>query len=135
MQTAHILLHGWIIIIHDRRNVWGGTDMNIIQQTDALIEAIETSNEFAQYHLLQKAIMKEDVYNRLNEFRRRNFEIQMNSQVDAIDSSANLYQEYADILNRTEVKEFLNAEQRYIRMLRRIHQEIDKHANINIDFL
>lgn len=109
--------------------------MNIIQQTDALIEAIETSNEFAQYHLLQKAIMKEDVYNRLNEFRRRNFEIQMNSQVDAIDSSANLYQEYADILNRTEVKEFLNAEQRYIRMLRRIHQEIDKHANINIDFL
>lgn len=109
--------------------------MNILQQTDALIEAIETSNEFAQYHLLQKAIMKEDVYNRLNEFRRRNFEIQMNSQVDAIDSSANLYQEYADILNRTEVKEFLNAEQRYIRMLRRIHQEIDKHANINIDFL
>lgn len=109
--------------------------MNVIQQTDALIKAIETSNEFAQYYLLQKTIMKEDVYNRLNEFRRRNFEIQMNSQVDAIDSSANLYQEYADILNRTEVKEFLNAEQRYIRMLRKIHQEIDKHANINIDFL
>ncbi|MCI8407688.1 MAG: YlbF family regulator [Lachnospiraceae bacterium] len=109
--------------------------MNVIQQTDALIKAIETSNEFAQYYLLQKTIMKEEVYNRLNEFRRRNFEIQMNSQVDAIDSSANLYQEYADILNRTEVKEFLNAEQRYIRMLRKIHQEIDKHANINIDFL
>lgn len=109
--------------------------MNIMQQTDALIEAIETSNEFAQYHLLQNTIMKEDVYNRLNEFRRRSFEIQMNSQVDVMDSSANLYQEYADILNRTEVKEFLNAEQRFIRMLRRIHQEIDKHANVNVDFL
>lgn len=109
--------------------------MNIMQQTDALIEAIETSNEFAQYHLLQNAIMKEDVYNRLNDFRRRSFEIQMNSQVDVMDSSANLYQEYADILNRTEVKEFLNAEQRFIRMLRRIHQEIDKHANVNVDFL
>ncbi|MBD5088347.1 MAG: YlbF family regulator [Clostridiales bacterium] len=109
--------------------------MNVMQQTDALIEAIETSSEFAQYHLLQKTIMKEDVYNRLNEFRRRNFEIQMNPQVDAINSSANLYQEYADILNRTEVKEFLNAEQRFIRMLRKIHEEIDKHANINVDFL
>lgn len=109
--------------------------MNIMEQTEALIKAIESSNEFAQYHLLQKTIMKEDVYNRLNEFRRRNFEIQMNPQQDAINSSANLYQEYTDILNRTEVKEFLNAEQRYIRMLRRIHQEIDKHANVNIDFL
>lgn len=108
---------------------------NVMQQTDALIEAIETSNEFAQYQLLQNSIMKEDIYNRLNEFRRRSFEIQMNPQADVIDSSAHLYQEYADILNRTEVKEFLNAEQRYIKMLRQIHRKLDKHANVNIDFL
>lgn len=109
---------------------------NVMQQADTLIEAIETSNEFAQYQFLQKEIMKEeDVYNRLNDFRRRNFEIQMNHQVDAMNSSANLYQEYADVLNRTEVKEFLNAEQRYIKMLRRIYHKLDKHANVNIDFL
>lgn len=109
---------------------------NVMQKADALIEAIETSNEFAQYQFLQKAIMKEeDVYNRLNDFRRRNFEIQMNPQVDAMNSSANLYQEYADVLNRTEVKEFLNAEQRYIKMLRRIYHKLDKHTDVNIDFL
>lgn len=109
---------------------------NVIQQTDALIEAIETSNEYAQYQLLQNTIMKEeDVYHRLNDFRRRNFEIQMNPQADAMNSSVYLYQEYADILNRTEVKEFLNAEQHYIKMLRKIHRKLDKHANINVDFL
>ena len=109
---------------------------NVILQTEQLIKAIETSNEYAQYQMLQNTITKDDgVYQRLNEFRRRNFEIQMNTQVNAIDESANLYQQYQDVLNRPEIKEFLSAEQRYIRMIRQIYRTIDENVNMNIDFL
>ena len=109
---------------------------NVMQQTENLIDAIEGSSEYVQYQMLQNSIVKDEgVYHRLNEFRRRNFEIQMNSQVDAIDGSANLYQEYADVLNRPEVKDFLAAEQRYIKMLRKVNRKLEKHFNVNVDFL
>lgn len=109
---------------------------NVMQKTNALIEAIEASNEYVQYQLLQNSIMKDEgVYGRLNEFRRRNFEIQMNCHVDPIDGSASLYQEYMDVLNRPEVKEYLDAELRYIKMIKKMQRKLDKHLNINIDFL
>lgn len=107
-----------------------------MQQTENLIDAIEGSSEYVQYQMLQNSIEKdESVYHQLNEFRRRNFEIQMNPQVDAIDGSASLYQEYAEVLNRPEIKEFLAAEQRYIKMLRKVNRNLEKHFNVNIDFL
>lgn len=109
---------------------------NVMQQTENLIDAIEASSEYAQYQLLQNSIIKDEgVYHRLNEFRRRNFEIQMNTQVDVMDASANLYQEYADVLNRAEVKEFMAAEQRYIKMLRKVNRKLEEHFNVNVDFL
>ena len=109
---------------------------NVILQTEQLIKAIETSNEYAQYQMLQNTITKDDgVYQRLNEFRRRNFEIQMNTQVNAIDESANLYQQYQDVLNRPEIKDFLVAEQRYLKMLRKVTHKLDSHFKVNIDFL
>lgn len=115
----------------------GGMNVkNVLQQTDNLVDAIESSSEYAQYQMLQNTIEKDEgIYHRLNEFRRRNFEIQMNPQADPIDGSAHLYQEYADVLNRPEVKEFLAAEQRYVKMLRKVNKKLDEHFKVNIDFL
>ncbi|MBQ3783962.1 MAG: YlbF family regulator [Lachnospiraceae bacterium] len=109
---------------------------NVLAQTDLLVEAIHSSSEYTQYQLLQNAIMKDEgVYYRLNEFRRRNFEIQVNAQMDAINESARLHHEYADVLNRPDVKNFLAAEQRYIKMLRKVTQKLDSQFMVNIDFL
>ena len=45
---------------------------NVIEKTDQLIDAIQSSNEYLQYQMLQKAISKDqDIYNRLNDYRRR----------------------------------------------------------------
>lgn len=109
---------------------------NVMQQTDNLIEAIHASNEYSQYQMLQNTITKDEgVYQRLNEYRRKNFEIQMNTNADAINEGARLREEYADILKRAEVKDFLAAEQRYIKMLRCVNQKLDMQINVNIDFL
>lgn len=109
---------------------------NVMLQTDNLVEAIHASNEYTQYQMLQNAISKDtDIYARLNEFRRRNFEIQMNNTENSIDESANLRREYADVLNRGEVKDFLSAEQRYIKMLRKMYHKIEAELHVNINFL
>ena len=77
----------------------------------------------------------EGAYGRLNEYRRRNFELQMNTQVDAMTESERLRNEYADILNRTDVKEYLAAEQRYVKMIRLVNQKLDSCFDIHIEFL
>ncbi len=108
----------------------------VMEQTDLLINEIKKSNEYNQYQMFLKKVMQDQgVYHRLNEFRRRNFILQMNSNVDAIDSGAALYSEYADVVNRPDIKEFLSAEQRFIRMIRQIYRTLDENVNINIDFL
>ncbi len=109
---------------------------NVMQQLDQLIDAIHVSNEYTQYQMLDRSIAKdEQVYNRLNEYRRRNFEIQMNQNIDIMEACVNLNKEYEDVLNRSEVKEYLSAERRYIKMIRKITQKIDNQIDINIDFL
>lgn len=108
----------------------------VVEQTGLLVDTIKKSNEYNQYQMLLKNVMQDQgAYNRLNEFRRRNFILQMNSNVDAIDSGAALYSEYADVVNRPDIKEFLSAEQRYIRMIRQIYRTLDESVNMNIDFL
>lgn len=109
---------------------------NVMQQLDQLIDAIHASNEYTQYQMLDRSITKdEQVYNRVNEFRRRNFEIQINSNIDTMEACANLNKEYEDVLNRSDVKEYLAAERRYIKMIRKITTRIDDQIDINIDFL
>lgn len=108
----------------------------VVEQTDILVDLIKKSNEYSQYQILLKKVMQDQgIYARLNEFRRRNFVLQMNSNADSIDSGAALSNEYADVVNRSDVKEFLSAEQRFVRMIRQIYRTIDKNININIDFL
>ena len=103
---------------------------NVMKKTDELIDAIQSSNEYLQYQMLQKTISKNtDLYNRLNDYRRRNFEIQMQGHDNAEDEIQNLANEYADI------KDFLVAEQRYIKMLRRMNKKIDNQIHVNIEFL
>lgn len=109
---------------------------NVINQTDSLIEAIQESNEYSQYQLLRDKVMQDKgLYDRLNEFRRRNFMLQVNDNADALDGSAGIFAEFADVLGRTEVKEFLSAEQRYVKMIRQMNRKIDESLNMNIDFL
>lgn len=109
---------------------------NVLQQADVLIDAIKASNEYTQYQVLLNTIMKDEgVYHRMNDFRKRNFEIQVNEYVDTINESSNLQREYADVLNRPNVKEFLAAEQRYVKLLRKLYQKLDSQFQLNIDFL
>jgi cell fate (sporulation/competence/biofilm development) regulator YlbF (YheA/YmcA/DUF963 family) len=109
---------------------------NVMKKTDELIDAIQSSNEYLQYQMLQKTISKNtDLYNRLNDYRRRNFEIQMQGHDNAEDEIQNLANEYADILNQADIKDFLVAEQRYIKMLRRMNKKIDNQIHVNIEFL
>ena len=100
-----------------------------MEQTDALINAIHGSNEYIQYQMLLNDVRKnESVYQRLNVYRQRNFEIQMNNQIDSIEASARLNQEFQDILTRT-------VEQRYLKMIRKMNQKIDSQIHVNIDFM
>lgn len=109
---------------------------NVLEQTEKLIDVVKQSSEYSQYRYLLESIMQNvELENRLNEFRKKNFILQMNANADALNESANLYNEYADVLNRTEVKDFLAAEQKYVRMIRHMFRKIDDSLEVDLNFL
>lgn len=101
-----------------------------------LIRAIHSSNEYNQYHrLLEKIRQDENLYESMCDFRRRNFEIQMENSPDSIDKLSALRNEYSQTVNNSVVAEFLIAELRFNKLARQINTTLLEGMNLDVDFL
>lgn len=99
--------------------------INVMEKAEALSAAIEESAEYREYIALLKKLQKEpELYSRLNEYRRRSFEIQMSSDVDAIQQLENLQMEFAELLTDGKISRLLSAEQVFCKMMRQINEKI-----------
>lgn len=109
---------------------------NVEYSTKNLIKAIRTSNEYNHYHrLLEKIKQDKNLYNAMNEFRKRSFMLQMCNDDTYLDEINKLRNEFKDTLNNNLVSEFLIAEQRLNKMTRQINASIIDCINIDVDFL
>lgn len=111
--------------------------MNDVEyQTKNLVSAIKGNNVYHQYQrLLKKLQQQPEVYEKMNEFRRRSFELQCREGDSPLEEINNLQVEYKEILSNTVVEEFLVAEQRLCGMIRNINTSVAEAVDLDIDFL
>lgn len=108
----------------------------VIEQTEVLVESIQESDEYSEYKRLLKTVMQdENLYEKVNEFRRRNFVVQVEKSSDVLEEIDKLQKEYADLLNNLLIKEFLAAEQIMCKMMRQINNRVLESLEMDISFL
>lgn len=111
--------------------------INVIEKADILASAIADSGEYKEYISLLKNIQTEpDLYARFNEYRKKSFEIQVSSDVDAVNQLENLRGEFSELLANSKVSRVLSAEQVFCKMMRQINAKIMESIDeMDVSFL
>lgn len=110
---------------------------DVIYQSKQLNMKIRQSNEYNHY-IRTKNRLKEDeeLYSALNEFRRRNFELQSsNENINMYDEITTLANEYEKILHNSKVNEFLVAEQRICRLMQDVYSSMADSLDFDFGFI
>lgn len=111
--------------------------MTMLEQlTKELADAIRNSDEYAEYHRLRKKIKaEEELYEKLNNYRKRNLMIQLSQEDNYLMENERLQNEFEDVISNDLAREFLLADVKLCRMLREISDGIMEAAEVDVDFL
>lgn len=108
-----------------------------IEMATALNSKIQNSEEYKRYQETS-AKLKEcpELYQRFNEFRRRNYELQFSDgESNLYDEVFNLVKEYESILHESVVNDFRVAENRLNAMLREVYAAISDDLELDYEYL
>ncbi|MDD3221202.1 MAG: YlbF family regulator [Clostridia bacterium] len=110
---------------------------NVEYQTRQLIRTIKQTNVYNQYRRLQIKIQKDETLSRrVNEFRKACFAIQNKpEEPEDMDRLEALNMEYGDILDNSDVREFLTAEQGLAQMMNQVTDRMYDSLDIDVSFL
>lgn len=108
---------------------------SVVELTNALVQAMERSYEYNEYKKTLRILKQNSFYEKVSEYKKRCFEIQMNNAPNALDQIENLRKEYEELLIDPIVKQFLYAEQNVAKMLRQVNASIYNALDIDISFL
>ncbi len=101
---------------------------------DSFTEQMKEQECYKQYKNTIAEIRKdEQLYERLNDFRRRNVELHYKKQT--LKEEARLEKEFHDFLQNEKIREFLYWEQETLKMLRFIHGQVDNALALDYSFL
>lgn len=101
---------------------------------DSLTEQMKEQECYKEYKRSLKEIKKdEQLYERLNEFRRQNVELHYKRKT--LKEEARLEKEFHDFLQIDIIREFLYWEQETLKMLRFIHGQVDAALAVDYSFL
>ena len=105
--------------------------------TDQLVDAIKRSDEYINYHKCLEEVKKQpEMYEFVNEFRRRNFQAQNNMGGRmSYDEYSGIYNMSTNLRQNTLINDFLNAEIAVAKMMQRINYKIIDSIKFEIDFL
>lgn len=96
-----------------------------------LVRAVKSSEEYRNYELQLAELKKQPVlYDKVNEFRQKNFHIQNTETSENImDCMDELEKEYEELRENSLVEEFLEADTSFCRMMQEINIFITKELD------
>ena len=104
------------------------------KELTSLTDSMKSQECYKKYQELLSVIQKDAaLYDKLNEYRRKNVELHYRRQT--LKEEAKLEKEYHDFLAEDMIHEFLYWEQQTLKMLRMIHKEIGEALILDYDFL
>ncbi|MBO5208112.1 MAG: YlbF family regulator [Lachnospiraceae bacterium] len=108
------------------------TDSIIVKAVDNLVEEIKKSDIYVEYDFQRDKLKKQpELFDRVQEYRRRNYELQNNSQGEDLFEKMDAFEkEYEEFLEIPLVDDFLNAELAFCRMM----QEVNMRITTELDF-
>lgn len=99
-----------------------------------LAGCIANSPEYIRYRECLEKIRQDDfLMVRINDYRRRNFEIHINGNTNVKQMAESLQREFMDVFENDEAKDFLDAEMALCRMLQKVNSAI--MADIELDIV
>ena len=106
-------------------------------KTEELVQAILASEEYREYlECLAKIKEQPELYERVGDYRKRNFELQnMDVNDNMFDEVMRFQMENSAIRKNALVNQFLKAELSVCRMLQDIIRTISDNVDLDIDFL
>ncbi len=107
--------------------------------TKILVSQIKRTQEYNDYQNYRSIIERqEELFRRVQEFRRKSFEIQTNHQYgmyNAYESLIQLKNEHEELLSEPTVKMFLDAELRLSKMLAEVYDTLAEELDFDTKFL
>lgn len=106
------------------------------EAVEILTDEMKSSEEFIRYQKAKNYIHNQPELEReVNEFRRRNFEIQNNEDPSRIyEELEQLEQEYSGLLAKKGVRRYLSAESEFCRMVQEINWAIIEETGFEVGF-
>ena len=106
-------------------------------KTEELVQAILASEEYREYlECFAKIKDQPELYERVGDYRKRNFELQnMDVNDNMFDEVMRFQMENSAIRKNALVNQFLKAELSVCRMLQGITRTISDNVELDIDFL
>lgn len=102
-------------------------------QMEALIQALLNSDEYQNYVQYEKQLTKNpELWQRVDEFRSRNFRLQEQDDIDLFDAVDQLEKEYADLQNNTLVNAYLESESSICKTLQKIQGEMMERICVSV---
>lgn len=120
----------------DFTNYFRGIDMSM-KEAMVLNQSIRESKEYQDY-CDTLACLKEnrELYDSLNSFRRRNYELQnYDDQINRYQEIHNLALEYEKVLRHPDVNAFLVAEQLFSRKMQEVYEAIAEGIELDYDYM
>lgn len=110
--------------------------MNYIdEKTESLIHAVKESAEYKEYQRMRELVHLEPEKERaIHEFRRRNFELHRQRDVDLYSEMDRLEKEFAPLRAEPYVNEYLSAELAVCRMVQRINFRLMEEIEFDLGF-
>mgnify|MGYP001206622188 CR=1 FL=1 len=113
--------------------------MDVKAETLELVKKIKEKQEYIDY-LNYRSILErhEELLCQVEEFRRKNFEIQVSHQYGAYNAYENLIslkQDYKELLSEPKVKMFLDAELKLSKLMASVYDTITEEIEFDTHFL
>ena len=109
----------------------------IMDKTLEVRDLILNSEDYIRYRKeLETLRGSEEIYRRLNEFRRENIAIQLLEDEGKSDEMARkLYTRYADVLNHPLVERFMITEQTICKTMRKVQNQVFEGIDLDISYM
>lgn len=107
---------------------------NALELSVQLNKSIKESDEYKSYQYCKNMLRgKPEKLERFMEFRKKNYEIQTNEMLDnPYDEVNNLFMEYDTIVHDTIVNDFIRSEQKLMKMMRKLYENIAEDLDFDI---
>lgn len=101
---------------------------------DTLISAIKVSDEYLEYQRAKQTILKYPILKeKADEFLRQNYEMQKKSS-NLYEHGDHLRREYASVVSNPIIWDYVNAENAFCRILRRVNGSLLEELDFDVAF-